>query len=188
MLNSRGVTEVVGLIRIAGKDANVRKALVECFAPDCRFPERSFLLWDGCTRQRKHYSWPAGFKEKWADYAHRGRRRLVKASGNGPPRTAFVEAGGQYVPRCELAHLYTGTALRKHGLPEGRHFTQSANLVCMPRPLHLHIDGASGARLLWFLRGLSYLNLKYDPLGAFSQAQPNSYGFVDGFGCEGFWP
>lgn len=182
------MTEVIEFIRIAERDANVRKALSGCFASDCRFPERGFLLWDGCVRQRRRYSWPTGFKEKWATYAHRGQRQLVKASGNGPPRTAFIEAGGNYVARCELAHLYTGAVLRKHGLSEGRHFTQSANLVCMPRPLHLHIDGASGTRLLWFLRGLSYLNLNYDPLGTFSRAQPNSHGFVGGLTCEVFWP
>lgn len=153
------------------------------FAEVCRFPGRAFLLWEGCVRQPKHYSWPVGFKQRWEASGYRG---LLKARKNGPPRTAFTVAGGDYRKGYELAHLYAGSALRDHNLREDRHFTQSANLICMvPR---LHRESEHDMKLLWLLRGLSFLRFRYDPLGAFSGPQPDRYGFVDGEKCEVFWP
>ena len=149
----------------------------------CQFPKRAFLLWDGCVRQSTHYCWPVGFKERWNAFGYRG---LVKARRNGPPRTAFTVAGGDYRKGSELAHLYAGSALRHHELREECHFTQSANVICLPP--RLHRESERDTHLLWVLRGLSFLLLKYDPLGAFSGTQPNRYGFVNGGTCEVFWP
>lgn len=175
------ISEAIELIRTADNSPPVRDWLFRFFrVAECRFPERPFLLWDGCVRQAAKYRWPVGFKDKWNTCRYRG---LLAAQGNGPPRTAFTAAGGKYEP--ELAHLYDRPTLRNHRLSEGRHFTQSANLICVPGPLH-----AASERdefLLYILRGLSFLSFKYDPLGAFSGAQPNEYGFVDGRPCEVFW-
>jgi hypothetical protein len=183
------MTEAIDIVRIADSDPEARESLFRRFeVEDYRFPKRAFLLWDGCARQRTHYSWPVGFKQKWTAYPHRGLGRLVKSRGNGPPRTAFTVADGDYIKGWELAHLYAGSALRNHNLDEKKHFTQSANLICMPRSLHLYIDGVSGVHHLWLLRGLSYLNFRYDPLGAFSGVQPNRFGFVDGLTCDVLWP
>jgi hypothetical protein len=153
------------------------------FVEVCRFPKRAVLLWDGCVRQSTHYCWPCGFREKWKTAGYRG---LVKARRNGPPRTAFTVAGGDYRKGYELAHLYAGSALRNHKLREERHFTQSANLICVPPCLHRQSE--HDTHLLRILRGLSFLRFKYDPLGALSGAQPDRYGFVNGGTCKVLWP
>ncbi len=172
------------MIRAADKHLQARDSLLGCFeVADCRFPKRPFLLWEGCVRQPAKYQWPVGFKDKWATKPYRG---LVAAQGNGPPRTAFTAAGGKYETGSELAHLYDRPTLRRHNLSEGRHFTQSANLICMSPPLHEASE--HDEFLLYVLRGLSFLSLKYDPLGVFSGAQLDRYGFVDGRMCEVFWP
>lgn len=169
----------------AGKTADLFRQLEHCFAGasvDCRSPTRVFLLWDGCKRQKlKGYPWPAGFKEKWRACTYRG---LVNAKNNGPPRTAFTVAGGSYVP--ELAHLCDRPVLREHNLCEGRHFTLSANLVCVA-PL-IHRRSERDEFVLWLLRGLPFRQFCYDPLGAFSGTRPNSYGFADGRIPDVFWP
>jgi len=178
------MTKAIELIRTAEKHPSVQDTLFRCFATaDCRLPERAFLLWDGCVRQSAKYDWPVGFKEKWDACPYRG---LLAAQGNGPPRTAFTVSGGKYERGHELAHLYDRPTLRHHNLREGRHFTQSANLICTPP--YLHEETERDEYLLWILRGLPFLSLRYDPLGAFSQAQPNPYGFLGSRICEVFWP
>lgn len=178
------MTKAIELIRVAEKQPQVRESLFRCFTEaGCRFPERPFLLWDGCVRRSTKYAWPIGFKDKWKTTPYRG---LLAAQGNGPPRTAFSAAGGKYETGNELAHPYDRPTLRCHRLCEGRHFTQSANLICMPPPLH--DESERDLSLLWVLRGLLFLSLRYDPLGAFSGTQPYPYGFVDDRTCEVFWP
>jgi hypothetical protein len=93
-------------------------------------------------------------------------------------------AGGQYSSGWELDHIYDRETLRLSNLSEGRHFTQSAGLICMTRDLHLHRDMYT----LWLLRGFSFLSFRYDPLGAFSGEEPDEYGFVQCRRCEVFWP
>jgi hypothetical protein len=133
------------------------------------------------VRQNEKYVWPEGFKDH---FRQRGYSGLLKAMRNGPPRTAFRSAGGDYRSGWELDHLYDREILARHCLREGRHFTQSAGLVCMTRDLHLwrSVDD------LWRLRGIAYLLFRYDPLGAFSRERPDDYGFVDSAIYEVFWP
>jgi hypothetical protein len=175
------VERAKGLILAASEDPQIRNSLFRSFAEDCRISERAFLLWNGCMRHSEKYRWPAGFSVKWKTSGYRG---LVNAGGNGPPRTAFTVAGGEYVSGWELDHVYDRVALRANGLPEGRHFTQSAGLICMTPDLHQK----RSAYLLWVLRGLTFLRFGYDPLGTFSGAQPDAYGFVNGRTCDVFWP
>jgi hypothetical protein len=169
------------LILAASKDPRIQNSLFGSFAQDCRLSERALLLWDGCLRHSEKYRWPSGFKDKWKSSGYHG---LVNARRNGPPRTAFTIAGGEYVSGWELDHVYDRLVLRASSLPEGRHFTQSAGLICMTPDLHQKRD----AYLLWVLRGLAFLRFRYDPLGTFSGAQPDAYGFVNGQTCDVFWP
>jgi|ERR1700691_239393 len=178
------VCGAIELIRQADQDRLIRDRLLQCFtAADCRFPSRSFLLSPDFTRLDVPQIWPAGFKDKWRTSGYRG---LFAARRNGPPRSAFICGGGEYGRGCELAHLYDRPTLRQSSLGEGLHFTQSANLICMPP--YLHEGSERDEHLLWIFRGLSFLSLRYDPLGVFSGAKPNLYGFVEGRTPEVFWP
>ena len=168
-------------ILTADQDSQLRNSLMDRFIDCCSFPRRAFLLWDGCVRQSEKYNWPDGFKDCFRQRGHRG---LLKAMRNGPPRTAFTVAGGEYRSGWELDHVYDREILRLYKLPEGRHFTQSAGLICMTRDLHLYRDTYH----LWLLRGLAYLLFEYDPLGVFSEAHPDKYGFVHSRKCDVFWP
>lgn len=171
-------------------DVNIRQdnrlsVLMNYFLPSCRLPgrRRAFLLWDGCVRQRReHFTWPSGFRAKWDTSGYRG---LCNARSNGPPRTAFKVAGGDYRggSEYELAHLYEESVLL---YPE-RHFTQGSNLICMPRQLHR--ESERNIAFLWILRGLPFFSHRYDPLEKFSSAEHDRYGFVvDDQTCEVFWP
>jgi hypothetical protein len=173
--------QVLGEVRAAEFDRDERRFLSNRVQEQCVFPCRPFLLWDGCVRQRRKYVWPDGFKERFRRFGYSG---LNKAMGNGPPRTAFTIAKGVYRSTWELDHLYDRETLARWRLPEGRHFTQSAGLVCMTRELRRwrRIED------LWRLRGLAYLLFGYDPLGALSEQRPNGYGFVNGVALEIFWP
>jgi len=184
------MVEAIDATRTADSDPVAKQALFRRFEADCSFPKRAVLLWDGCRRERgTHYCWPGGFNDKWRDYRRRfGCGRLLKARSNGPPRSAFTVAGGNYVNGNELAHLYSESALIQDGLDEGRHFTQSANLICVPRSRHLQMDSLQGMHELWLLRGLSFLLFRYDPLGKFSGDHPDGYGFVAGCTCDIVWP
>jgi hypothetical protein len=162
-------------------DPYLKRSLADRFLERCNFARRPFLLWDGCVRQSQSYTWPDGFKDRFSQCGYRG---LVKAKRNGPPRTAFTVAGGEYQGGWELDHIYDQEIRSRYRLPHGRHFTQSAGLVCMTRDLHLWRDNND----LWRLRGLAYLLFGYDPLGAFSAEQPDDYGFVKSVKCEVFWP
>lgn len=167
-------------ILAAEQDLQPRNSLLDRFRDRCSFPGRAFLLWDGCVRRSEKYRWPEGFKDRFRQRRYRG---LVNAMRNGPPRTSFTVAGGEYRSGWELDHVYDRETLRQYTLPEGRHFTQSAGLICMTRDLHLYRDTYN----LWLLRGLSYLLFGYDPLGAFSGQQPDKYGFVHARNCDVFW-
>lgn len=178
------ISGVIELIRQADKDPLIRDRLFQCFtAADCGFPSRSFLLCPDFTRLDVPQIWPAGFKEKWRTSGYRG---LFAARRNGPPRSAFICGGGEYERGRELAHLYDRPTLRQNRLNEGLHFTQSANLICMPP--YLHEGSERDEYLLWMFRGLSFLSFRYDPLGVFSGTKPNLYGFVEGRTPEVFWP
>jgi len=197
-MGSNGIFELAPLRKMKEQDAidmvidadgsqgmKQLSALTNNFLPCCRLPKRPrpFLLWDGCVRQRKdHYAWPAGFRAKWDASGCRG---LCNARSNGPPRTAFKVAGGDYRGgnEYELAHLYEESALL---CPE-RHFTQGFNLICMPKRLHRECE--RNVALLWILRGLPFLSHRYDPLERFSSAEHDRWGFVvGGQTCEVFWP
>jgi hypothetical protein len=184
------MTDVIDEIRLTDRDDVRRKSVLSRLEADRCFSKRAVLLWDGCIRQRDaHYTWPPGFVQKWRDYRLRhGQGRLLKARSNGPPRSAFTVAGGNYIKGQDLAHLYSESALVQHGLSDGRHFTQSANLICVSRPRHSYLDSSGGMRELWLLRGLSFLLFKYDPLGAFSAKLNNQYGFLEGCTCDVVWP
>jgi hypothetical protein len=99
--------EALALIDVAERDSLSRQKLFDRYATTCNLPRTALLLWDGCVRQRTKYCWPEGFRAKWDAHkkAHR-YRGLLAAMGNGPPRTAFVVAGGLYVKGYDLAHLY----------------------------------------------------------------------------------
>lgn len=168
-------------ILAADRHLEFQKLLLDQFKDCCTFPGRAVLLWDGCVRRSEKYVWPDGFKYRFKQRGHNG---LWNAMRNGPPRTAFIMAGGLYRSGWELDHVYDRESLKTRNLPEGRHFTQSAGLICMTRELHLYRD----TYLLWLLRGLPFLLFRYDPLGAFSGEQPNEYGFVDSRTCDVFWP
>jgi len=177
------VKKAKDLILSADRNPQVRNSLFGCFAEVCRLPDRAFLLWDGCVRQSEKYSWPVGFKDKWKTLGYRG---LKNARRNGPPRTSFTVAGGKYRSGWELDHVYDRPTLRAASLPEERHFTQSAGLICMTPELHQERE--RDIYLLWLLRGLSFLRFRYDPLGAFSGSQPDAHGFVDFENRDVFWP
>jgi hypothetical protein len=176
----------IELIREADKDHAIRDCLLHYFtAEGCLFPGCAMLLSPQFIRQKEPYIWFPGFKNEFHESGYHG---LCNARGNGPPRTVFIAAGGKYKTGNgdELAHLYDRPTLRQNLLDEGLHFTQSANLICMPWYLH---DGSERSEhLLWIFRGLSFLSLRYDPLGVFSGMKPNLYGFVDGQVPEVFWP
>ena len=165
----------------ADRDSKLKNSLLSRFDDRCSFARRASLLWDTCERRSEKYTWPDGFKSR---FKQRNLRGLNKSMRNGPPRTSFTAAGGEYRSGWELDHVYDREILRRYGLPEGRHFTQSAGLICMTRDLHLYRD----VYTLWLLRGLSYLLFGYDPLGAFSAEQPDEYGFVHARRCDVFWP
>jgi len=175
-----GFREAKAGILAAEQDSHLKRLLLNRFNDRCRFPNRAILLWDKCIRESRKYTWPDGFKDRFRRNGHRG---LVNAMRNGPPRTAFTVAGGEYRSGWELDHIYDRPILRRYALPEGRHFTQSAGLVCMTRDFHLNRDTHD----LWLLRGISYLLFGYDPLGAFNSSARDEYGFVQSRECEVFW-
>jgi hypothetical protein len=113
---------------------------------------------------------------------------------NGPPRTAFLLAGGKCPKGWRHHHLYDGNdechpknAVKPlHAAYHPLHFTQSAGIVATTKEAH-DICHNTDDSLRSLLRQVTWLKFGYDPDKRFAM-QPIHDGFEEGYSFENVYP
>ena len=146
-----------------------------------RWPEKAILFWEGCVRNKYHI-YP---DEKKKELKSKGIP--IDQRSNGPAVMSFLLAGGKRPKRMSnpnqgwpIHHIYDrkfswpkkGETL--HAVQDGKHFTQSAELVAI-HPIAEAITDEY-FYFAWLLRHESFLRFNYDPNRVFYK-KTDEYGF-----------
>lgn len=158
---------------IHGAEQTALMVIQESLDQFVSWPEKALLMWQGCTRREKYFSYPLAIKE-----LARSNRIVLDGRTNGPAVSAYLLSGGKRPPRVgsrnawSIHHLYSGKFpyvgrdITMRAAIEGNHFTQSAGLVAV-HPIADAICDEYPA-FSWLLRAKAYMTFGYDPEGVFS--------------------